>query len=130
MAYKRNVLICFFALLIGGWLLTGLASCGKSGAASPQGINVEYQVFNLSPDLFPVDLYIDNKQVNVNPFVFNVNQGYFYLPSLDVPFQFRSALNTGTTLQTRGDVLQVWRKIYFVYSRHHWRWVRHFDIYG
>jgi len=88
-------------------LLPGLiSSCGKSGNASPAGLNIEYHVLNLSPDAHPVYLYIDNARVNASPFTFGVDQGYFYVPSTDVPYQIRTALNTGTTLLTRSEVLK------------------------
>ena len=107
---KKNILIWFFIVLGSGWFLTSLASCGKGAATTPKGINIQYHVVNLSPDLYPVDLFINNQLADVSPFVFNQDQGYFYLSSLVLPFQIRSAYNTGTTYFTRNDALQAGAK--------------------
>jgi len=82
-----------------------ISSCSKAGNASPTGLNIEYEVLNLSPDILPVSLFIDNKQVNSSPYIFGVLQGYFYVPSTDVPYQIRSVEYSGTTYLTRSDVL-------------------------
>ena len=81
-------------------------SCGKGGTASPSGLNIRYEIFNLSPDLSPVNLFIDFKQVNTNPFVFEQPQGYFYTTSTDTPYQIRSALTSGIPLLSRSDILK------------------------
>jgi hypothetical protein len=104
---KANILR--FPLFITGLLLAFIIiSCGKQSSSSPTGLNVQYQILNLSPDLFPVNLYIDAKAVNLltNPFVYNINHGYFYVPSLDTPYQIRTALISGTTLFSRHDILK------------------------
>jgi hypothetical protein len=107
MATKNsNPLLNLLLFITGILLISFISSCGKQGAASPTGLNVQYDLINLSPDLSPVNLFIGFKQANTNPFVFNVDQGYFYLPSIDTPFQIRSALVSGTVLFTRSDVLQ------------------------
>jgi hypothetical protein len=103
---KKYVLIWLFLVLAGGWLLTSITSCGKQGNASPQGLNIQYHVLNLSPDLQPVDLFIDNGLVNVAPFYYGVDQGYFYVASTDIPYQIRSAQYTGTTLISMNDILK------------------------
>ncbi len=95
-------------LVVGAFLTVLLPSCGKSNYASPTGLNIQYQIFNLSPDMGPVNLFIDYKQVNANgnPFVFEVNHGYFYVPSTDTPYQIRSALVSGTPIMSRHDILK------------------------
>lgn len=107
---KNNILIWLFLFVAGAFLLTNITSCGKNGNASPTGLNIQYQILNLSPDLSPINLFIDFKQVNAltNPFVFNVNHGYFYVPSIDTPYQIRSALTSGTPISalTRDDILK------------------------
>ena len=97
---NRNLLIWVFLLFAGGFLLANISSCGKgAGNASPTGLNIQYEVLNLSPDLGPVNLFINFTQANAigNPFIFGVNQGYFYVPSIVTPYQFRSALTTSDT---------------------------------
>ena len=95
-------MLCIFGA---GWLGTSLISCGKATTGNPQLVNIQYHIINLSPDLLPVDLFIDFRQVNTNPYIFSVDQGYFYVPSTDTPYQIRSALNTGTTWLHRDDTL-------------------------
>ncbi len=89
----------WLSLFLVGMLITPfISSCGKQNGASPKGLNIQYNVINLSPDMGPVNLFINFIQVNAagNPFVFGVDGGYFYLPSVAVPFQFRLA-NTAAT---------------------------------
>jgi len=102
---KRKILIWCFALSGIGLFVSCLMSCGKSGNASPKGLNIQYHVLNLSPDMNPVGLYMDNKQVNSNPFIYGVDQGYFYVPSTDTPYQIRSIQYNGTTLLHSDAVL-------------------------
>ncbi len=58
----------------------------------------------------PVNLFVNFVQVNAagNPFVFGIDQGYFYLPSVAVPFQFRLANAAATPVLplNRTDVLK------------------------
>ena len=102
---KRNLLVWVLCILGGGWLWTSLSSCGKTTTGSPQVLNIQYHILNLSPDLYPVDLFIDFRQVNSNPYIFSQDQGYFYVPSTDTPYQIRSAINSGTTFLHRDDIL-------------------------
>ncbi|WP_295667977.1 DUF4397 domain-containing protein [uncultured Mucilaginibacter sp.] len=117
---SKNAL--FYKLVLFGFALffiTQISSCGKSGNASPKGLNIQYEILNLSPDMMPVSLFIDNKQVNSAPYIFGVRQGYFYVPSTDVPYQIRSVQYSGTTYLTRSDVLTVRAKysLFIVGSR-------------
>jgi hypothetical protein len=89
-----------FACAIAGFFVFSISSCGKGNEASPEGLDIEYEVLNLSPDVLPVDLFINFAQVNTSPFIYGVNQGYFYVPSLVLPFQIRDDRFTGTTIDT------------------------------
>ncbi len=84
-------------------------ACGKT-TASKAGLNIQYQILNLSPDLGSVNLFIDYLQVNKSPIVFNVNQGYFYVPSTDTPYQIRSAVGSLSPLFSRHDILKTGTK--------------------
>jgi hypothetical protein len=95
-----------FLFTVAAFFAFSISSCGKSSTASPQGLNIEYEVLNFSPDLGQVDLFVNFQLVNQNPFVFNVDQGYFYVPSVDTPYQIRSAVSTGTTLFPLDNILQ------------------------
>jgi hypothetical protein len=106
MAKKNNIftaLILLACITIFSW---SISSCGKS-AASVAGLNIQYQIINLSPDLYPVNLFIDFKEVNnpLNPFTFEVNQGYFYVPSIDTPYQIRSNVGAQAPIFNRSDIL-------------------------
>ena len=67
-----------------------LSSCGKT-TTLPAGSNILYQVINLSPDLLPVNLYIDNTKKNTTPYYYPTPSGYFSVTSIDTPYQIRSA---------------------------------------
>jgi hypothetical protein len=88
--------ICFIGVLF----ISALQSCGKAGSASASGLNIQYEVLNLSPDLGPINLFVNFTQVNAigNPFIFGVNQGYFYVASIATPYQFRLASSSGSPI--------------------------------
>jgi hypothetical protein len=113
MAYKniRNIWIWFCLGVIGVLFISSIQSCGKSGAASAAGLNIQYEVLNLSPNLGAISLYIDFNQVNslTSGYTYGINSGYFYVPSVDIPYQFRPFIfngNSGTTLFSRSDSLK------------------------
>lgn len=97
-----------FACIAGLWLTSIISSCGKAPISNPNGLNIKYEILNLSPDAFPVDLYIKFSKVNSTPFYWNVNPGYFYVPYVDTPYLIRSALTLGggPVLVSRKDILQ------------------------
>ena len=89
---KSNLLVGFAGIISCGWLLLSLASCSKAGTTSnPLALNIRYQVVNLSPDLLPVNLYINLAPANSHPYYFAQPQGYFYVNSTVMPYQIRSA---------------------------------------
>src|SRR5260370_19920885 len=99
--YNRNnislsvFLFLFVAVFV---VMPFISSCGKSGTVSPSTLNTQYQILNLSPDLGSVDLYIDFRKVNRSSYFYPSSSGYFYLTSVDTPFQIRpgSTLIAGT----------------------------------
>jgi len=111
MVAKNNFKIFNWLFLFTGciFLATNISSCAKQGGASPSGLNIQYRVFNLSPDMGPVNLFINFNQVNTlgNPFIFGADHGYFYVPSIVTPFQFRQATVAGTPILplNRNDIL-------------------------
>ncbi|MDR3694730.1 DUF4397 domain-containing protein [Mucilaginibacter sp.] len=105
----RNKSALFCKLLVFGFVIffvAQISSCSKTGNANPKGLNILYEIINLSPDINPVNLFIANKQVNSSPYIFGVRQGYFFVPSTVVPYQIRSVQYAGTTYLTRSDVLK------------------------
>ncbi|HVW98083.1 MAG TPA: DUF4397 domain-containing protein [Mucilaginibacter sp.] len=83
---------CLILLGIAGfWLASTITSCGKNAATNSLGLNIKFQVLNLSPDVYPVDIYFDYLKENKNPFYYGVSQGYFPVPSLVLPYYIKSA---------------------------------------
>lgn len=105
MTLKNEILTRLLLFVSCVFFIRFISSCGSSGAASPSGLNIQYEVLNLSPDLYPVNLYIDYKLVNTTPFVFSGSNGYFYVPSTDLPYQIRSAVGSQLPLFNRNDTL-------------------------
>jgi hypothetical protein len=105
---SNNAFISLLLFIAGVFIIPTISSCGKQTAVGgPTGLNVRYHILNLSPDLFPVNLYINYVKANTSPYVFAVDQGYFYVPSIINPFQIRSASTAGTQLLTRNDSLKI-----------------------
>ncbi len=92
-----NILSLLFLAIVGVMILPFVTSCGKTGTL-PATSNVQYQVLNLSTDIQPVDLYINNKKYNATPYRYPNASGYFTLTTIDTPFQFRSAQTTSSAV--------------------------------
>jgi hypothetical protein len=91
-----NILVYLFVGIAGILYIPFVSSCGKGPVLIPAS-NTLYQVLNLSPDLLPVDLYIDLQKKNSTSFTYPNPSGYFALTSLDIPFQIRPASTTVST---------------------------------
>jgi len=92
---KNNTLNGFLLLIITAVFLTPyLSSCGKSGNASSVGLNVQFEILNLSPNIQPVDLYLGYLKQNTNSYSYPFSSGYFYLNSIDTPLQIKSSATT------------------------------------
>lgn len=81
--------------IVGLWFTWSISSCGKSTGVSAAGLNIKYEVFNLSPDLGPVNLYINFLIANSTPFSFAYNQGYFTIATLDTAYRYRTPIING-----------------------------------
>jgi len=93
-------------LFIGAILLAiNIIGCGKSSSTNASGLNIEYEVLNLCPDIGPFYLYVNNVKANSSPYIFAATPAYFYVSSIAVPYQIRTALVPGTTVLSRSDVL-------------------------
>jgi len=96
-------LLTFFGIL---WFVSMLSSCGKGANVSTANLNIKYEVLNLSPDVYPIDLYINFLKTNNRPFIYSVNQGYFVVPYIDTPYVIRAdRVNGGPALLKRSDIL-------------------------
>jgi hypothetical protein len=86
---KKIGLSILIALFITGAAASFFSSCGKGGTVSPSALNIQYQIINLSPDLGSVDLYIQFLKFNKTSYFYPNSSGYFFLTSIDTPFQIR-----------------------------------------
>ena len=100
---KPNILSAWL-LLIGMMLIIPLMmSCRKENNASPAGLNTRLNILNLSPDVFPLNFYIDLRKQNSSPYIYGVPSGYLYLSTLATPLQVRTLTNN--TIFTRNTPL-------------------------
>jgi len=100
MTIKNNKSYIFFLSLFAVFavIMPFISSCGKGGAATSVGLNTQIEVLNLSPDLQPVNLYINFLQQGTNSFSYSINSGYFFVNSIDTPMQVRTASTTTNTV--------------------------------
>jgi hypothetical protein len=98
MSKKNNTINGFLFLIIGAvFSIPYLSSCGKSSNASSVGLNVQFEVVNLSPNIQPVDLYMDFIKQNTTSYSYPFPQGYFFLNSITMPLQIRSSSTTSAS---------------------------------
>jgi len=96
---KNNTLTSFIILCVLSVFLTPyLSSCGKGGQATNVGLNVQLEVLNLSPNVHPVNLYMNYIKQSTYPYYYPTPSGYFYLNDIDTPLQIRSASASTTNL--------------------------------
>jgi hypothetical protein len=100
MTHKRNNSVTGFLLLFiaSVFLMPYITSCGKSGNASSVGLNTQLEVLNLSPNVQPIDLYLDYIKQNTVSYSYPTFPSYFFLNSIDTPLQMRTALNANNNL--------------------------------
>lgn len=57
---------CSIALFTGAglWLVSIISSCGKGPQNEAINLNIRYEVLNLSPDVFPLDIYFNYIKAN------------------------------------------------------------------
>jgi hypothetical protein len=100
----KKVSVFLFLFITAVFVVPFIASCGKGGQASAVGLNTQLEILNLSPDLQPVNLYIDFIQQGTNAYSYPFGSGYFFLNSIDTPLQIRSSARTTTNLITINPV--------------------------
>jgi hypothetical protein len=99
--FKKNYRsIAVFLLLFGLIFLVTpfLSSCGKSKNSNAAALNIQYQIVNLNQAIGSVDLYVNYAKINSYSYFYPNASGYFYLPSITLPFQIRpgTSLTPGT----------------------------------
>jgi len=100
---------CSLVLAAGAglWLVSVISSCGKGPQNEAINLNIRYEVLNLSPDVFPLDIYFNYIKANPGHLTFGVNQGYFNVPSLVSPSYVRSSdIRVDTPLFKLTDTLK------------------------
>jgi len=96
---KNNSITGFIILCVLSVFLTPyISSCGKGGQASSVGLNVQLEVLNLSPNVHPVNLYMNYIKQSTTPYYYPTSSSYFYLNDIDTPLQIRSASASTTNL--------------------------------
>jgi hypothetical protein len=91
----NNHTVTALFLMIAAVIITPLfSSCGKESAASATGLNTQLNIINIGPDVYPVDLYINQRIQNAKSYVYAVPSGYIYLSSLATPLQIRATRQT------------------------------------
>jgi len=96
---KYSPLTGFIILCVLSVFLTPyISSCGKGGQATSVGLNVQLQVLNLSPNVHPVNLYMQYIKQSSFPYAYPNPSGYFFLNDIDTPLQIKSAAASTTNL--------------------------------
>ncbi|MGN8071661.1 DUF4397 domain-containing protein [Mucilaginibacter sp. SG564] len=88
---KSSLLVSLLLITVGTLLLPFLSSCGKGANANPTGLNTQLQIVNLSPDIQPVNLYLNFLKENTTSYTYPTNSGYFFISTLLPPVQLRTA---------------------------------------
>lgn len=70
-----------------------LSSCSKNTSTTPSAITAQLNIINVSPDLYPVDLYIALRKQNARSYTYAVPSGYLSLSSLATPLEIRTTRN-------------------------------------
>lgn len=97
MLKRVNILNVLLLLNMVVLVLPALTSCGTSDTVTPTNSNVQLQVLNLSPDSYPIELYMSTDKINT-PYRYNATPAYFYLRKTDAPLQVRSTRSGDSTL--------------------------------
>ncbi|MBB6128131.1 DUF4397 domain-containing protein [Mucilaginibacter lappiensis] len=103
---KNSFLVSFLLVIVGILLLPFVSSCGKGANANPTGLNTQLQIVNLSPDIQPVNLYLNFIKENTTNYTYPTNSGYFFISTLSPPMQLRSATLAPVNLITINSALK------------------------
>jgi len=91
--FKNNLLTLLTAALAVVMFASMLSSCGKETAASPQGLNTQLNIINVSPDIYPVDFYIGLRKYSTKSYYYSIPSEYFYMSTQETPIQLRTLAN-------------------------------------
>jgi hypothetical protein len=95
---KSKAMFFVFLFCSGVMIVPFIASCGKGGEISAAGSKIQFQVVNASPDLQPIDLYVELfKQNLTSSYSYPLPSGYFSLSNILPPIQIKSASTLNAT---------------------------------
>jgi len=94
MPKKFNLFHVLLLLNMAVLVLPALTSCGTGDTVTPSSSNVQLQVLNLSPDSYPIELWMNTQRMQT--YKYNTTPAYFFLKNTD-PFQLRSTRPNDTT---------------------------------
>jgi hypothetical protein len=98
---NKNLLISIAMLLAIVIIVPMIGSCGKGATTSPTSTtSVQFNLVNASPDILPINLFINYSQINGSPISYPSATGYVGLPGIDTPMQIRTAESSGATFFT------------------------------
>jgi hypothetical protein len=103
---KSSFLVSLLLITAGTLLLPFVSSCGKGANANPTGLNTQLQIVNLSPDIQPVNLYLNFIRESTTTYTYPTGSGYFFISTLVPPLQLRSATLAPINLITIDSVLK------------------------
>ena len=97
----RYIFNFLMLLLLAVMVVPFMASCGKTTDGTVNGFNSQLVVANLSPDVWPVDVYANSViQNGTTPYRYPTVSSYFYLNTVGYKLQVRSDTGTKAVLIT------------------------------
>lgn len=101
----RYIFNLLMLLLLAVIIVPFMASCGKTSDGTVNSYNSQLVMANLSQDVGPVDLYINNNiQNGTTPYRYPTASAYFFLNTIGYPIQIRSNGGNKSTLLTTDSV--------------------------
>ena len=95
MPKKFNLFHVLLLLNMAVLVLPALTSCGTGDTVTPSSSNVQLQVLNLSPDSYPIELWMNTQRMQT--YKYNTTPAYFFLKNTD-PLQVRSTRTDSTRI--------------------------------
>ncbi|GAB3919805.1 DUF4397 domain-containing protein [Mucilaginibacter myungsuensis] len=101
---RINVLTLLLVGALGLLTVPMLSSCSKQSNATPAGLNTRLNIINISPDIYPINLWVGLRRYNSTKFYYySVPSEYFYMNTQETPLQLRTQANR--TFWSRNEAL-------------------------
>jgi len=95
----NKTIFTFLSLFVSAvFVLPFVTSCGKAGVVSGASSNTQLAVFNLSPNVGPLDLYANFIKQDQSSYLYTVQGSYFYISPSDTLLQVRTKLSPSVSL--------------------------------